>query len=81
MSMCSLTDVLVQQERYKDMQREMERYRLVRQVLAGRERRNRFHHRALTWLGQRLVAWGRHLQEQHGAPAATPTLQVADHAC
>ncbi len=79
--MFSWTDVLVQQERYKDIRREVERDRLVRRMLAGRERRNRFHHRALTWLGRRLIAWGRRLQEQYGARAATPTLRVADRAC
>ncbi len=79
--MFSWTDVQAQQERYKDIRREAERYRLVQQVLAGRERGNHFHYRALTWLGRRLIAWGRRLQERYGARAATPTLWVADHAC
>ena len=66
---------LIHQERYKDLLREAERYRLVRQALAGRERRDRFHCRALTWLGRRLVAWGWRLQERYSAAAAAPTLR------
>jgi hypothetical protein len=70
---------LVYQERYKDRLREVERYRLVRQVSKGRERGDRFHCRALIWLGRRLVAWGWHLQERYGAAAAVPTLRAANH--
>ena len=70
-------DFLVRQEQYKDLLREAERYRLVRQVLAGRERRYLFYYRALTWLGFRLVAWGWRLQERYGAATATPTLRAA----
>jgi hypothetical protein len=70
---------LVHQERYKDRLHEAERYRLVQQVLTGRERRDRFHCRALTWLGRRLVTWGWHLQERYSAAAAAPTLRTANH--
>ena len=74
----SYTDFLAYQEHYKDLQREAEGYRLVRQALAGRERRDRFHCRALTWLGRRLVAWGWRLQERYSAAAAAPTLRPAN---
>jgi hypothetical protein len=50
-------DVLVHQERNKDLLREAEHYRLVRRALAGRERHDHFYCRALIWLGRRLVAW------------------------
>jgi len=76
--MLSYTDFLASQEHYKDLRREVERYRLIRQVLAGRERRDRFHCRALTWLGRRLVAWGWRLQERYSAVAAAPTLRPAN---
>jgi len=68
---------LIYQERYKDLLREAERYRLVQQALAGRERRHPFYYRALTWLGCQLVAWGWHLQERYGAATATPALRAA----
>lgn len=68
------------QEHSKDLLREAERYRLVRQALAGRARRDRFHCRALTWLGRRLVAWGWRLQEHYdGILVEAPALQVASH--
>jgi hypothetical protein len=72
-------DALVYQEHYKDLLHEAERYRLVRQALAGRERHERFHRRALTCLGRRLVAWGWRLQERYSAAAAAPTFRAADH--
>ena len=62
--------VIAQQERHKDLLREAERYRLVRQVLAERGRGDRAWYRALAWLGRRLVAWGQRLQERYGAAAA-----------
>lgn len=71
-------ELLVHRERYKDLLREAERVRLVRQMQAGREGRERFHRSALTWLGGRLVAWGWGLQERYGAATAAPVLQAAD---
>jgi len=68
--MSGWSDILARQERYADLRREAERERLVRQVLAGRDTRNRFARQALTWLGQRLVTWGCHLQERYGAAAS-----------
>lgn len=60
-------DYLVARERYKDLLREAERDRLVRQALTGRERRHRFYCGALTWLGRRLIACGWRLQERYGS--------------
>ena len=65
--MFSWNDVLAQQERYVDLRREVERERLVRHALNGRERRARPHRHMLAWLGQRLVAWGWRLQARYGA--------------
>jgi len=72
-------DFFVYREHYKDLLREAERNRLVRQALAGRESRDRFHCRALTWLGRRLVAWGCRLQERYSAAATAPALRAANH--
>ena len=71
-------DSLVYREHYKDLLREAEKARLVRQMQAGQESRERFHRRALTWLGRRLVVWGWRLQERYGAMTAAPALRVAD---
>jgi hypothetical protein len=64
--MFSWNDVLAQQERYIDLRCEVERERLARHALNGRERRARPHRHVLTWLGQRLVAWGWRLQARYG---------------
>lgn len=74
----NVSDFLVRRERYKDLLREVERARLVRQARAGQERRNHFYCRTLTWLGRQLVGWGWHLQERYGAATAAPGLRAAN---
>jgi len=71
---------LVCWEQSKDRLREAERYRLVRQALAGRQGRARFLRRALIWLGRCLVVWGRRLQERYGVVADPSTLCAANQA-
>ena len=71
-------DSLVYREHYKDLLREAEKARLVRQMQAGQERRERFHRRALIWLGRRLVVWGWRLQERYGPAPAAPALRAAN---
>lgn len=66
--------VLMGLERYQDLLREAEDDRLVRQARA-----NRFHGRVLIWLGQRLVVWGRLLQEHYGVTVEAPALQGTCH--
>ena len=68
-------NVLVHQERYKDLLREAEHCRLVRLALAGQERHDHFYCRALIWSGRRLVAWGVRLQARHGAVVAAPDFE------
>ena len=67
--MFSWNDVLAHQERYVDLRREVERERLARYALNGRERRARPYRHVRAWLGQRLVAWGWRLQVRYGARA------------
>lgn len=75
--MLGWTDVWVRLERNRDLLREAERYRLVREALAGRPGGPRLHCLIINWLGGRMVAWGRGLQERYGA--ATPSaLRVTD---
>ena len=71
-------DSLVYREHYKDLLREAEKARFVRQVRAGQEGRNHFYYWPLTWLGRRLVVWGWRLQERYGAATAAPALRVAN---
>ena len=67
--MLNWSHVTAQQERYQDLLREAEQDGLFEQLRAGHARRDRLHRQALTWLGNRLVAWGGRLQERYGAPA------------
>ena len=69
-------DVMVHQERRRDLLREAKQERLALQGLAGRNSRARFYCRAMSWLGSRLVAWGRRLQERYGAAAPVPALRM-----
>lgn len=68
--MLSHKDLLMQHLHYEETLRQAEKDRLVRRILAERQSGNRRHHRALRWLGSRLVDWGQGLQERYGAPAA-----------
>ncbi len=63
--------------RYNELLREAEHERLVRQVLAGREKRDGFYPVALAWLGRRLVKWGESLQQRYDntSPACRQSLQ------
>jgi hypothetical protein len=67
--MLNWSHVAAQQERYQDLRDEAEQDGLFEQVRAGHAMRDRFHRQALTWLGDRLVAWGWRLQERYGASA------------
>ena len=69
-------DVMVHQERRRDLLRDAKQERLMQQALAGRNGRDRFYCRVLTWMGRRLVAWGWHLQERYSAAAPATTLRM-----
>ena len=66
--------------RYKELLREAEHERLVKQALAGREKRDGFYRAALVWLGCRLVEWGESLRQRYdntspASPACCQSLQ------
>ena len=65
-------DLLMQQLYYEESIRQAEKERLLRRILAERRSEGRRHHRAMGWLGSRLVDWGQGLQERYGAPVAAP---------
>ena len=71
-------DSLVYREHYKDLLREAEKARLVRQAQAGQERRKPLYCRALTWIGGRLIVWGWRLQARYGAMSAALALRAAN---
>ena len=61
---------------YHDLLHEAEQDRLARQALAGRPKSQDAWCKALGWLGSRLSAWGKQLQEHYGtAVANTPLVQ------
>ena len=59
-------DLLMQQLYREESIRQAEKERLLRRILAERPSGNRHHHRALRWLGGRLVDWGQGLQKRYG---------------
>ena len=63
-------ELLMQRLYYEEHLHQAEKERLVRQMLAASRSGNRRHHRALRWLGNRLVDWGQGLLEHYDAPAA-----------
>ena len=64
-------DCLVQAEIYQDLMHKADQDRLVRLATTRRQAGDDVLWRALAWLGRRLVAWGRFLQEHYGS-ASTP---------
>jgi hypothetical protein len=68
----------VQAEIYRDMRRKADQDRLVRLATVGRQAGDNVFWWALAWLGRRLVAWGKFLQERYGsASAPQPACQPA----
>ena len=71
--MLSEKDMLMQMEHYKDLRRDAEHDRLVRQVNAQSHGRDKLRSRSLDWLGRQLVIWGMGLQEHYGSMTAKAT--------
>jgi hypothetical protein len=63
-------------EYQRNMLREAERERLVRQALAGRDTKRPLFCRMLSWLGHCLVAWGQWLQQRFAADRPIPSFPV-----
>ena len=60
----------VQAEIYRDMRRRADHDRLVRLATSGRPAGDNALERALAWIGRRLVAWGKFLQERYASASA-----------
>jgi len=67
-------DYLAKRKYYRELVREAERERLIREALAGRGKANRFCSRALSRLGHLLVGWGQSMQERYGHIAPAPRM-------
>ena len=63
-------DLLMQQVYREESIRQAEKERRFRHILAERPSGNRHHHRALRWLGVRLVDWGQGLQKRYSTPVS-----------
>lgn len=66
--------MIMQQERYQDLLREVQKDRLIREARRGHTPHLPLHCRALAQLGKQMVAWGTHLQTRFGA-SASPTIR------
>jgi len=62
--------LMMQKEHSRELLRQAEQERFMRQILQDRSQNNRLHVQALSWLGGRMVAWGQGIQERYGARAA-----------
>ena len=76
--MLTQRDVWARQEYNKDLMRAARADRVAR--LASSGERCRFYSGALCWLGNRMIVWGRTLQEQHGAVISASMAKTPDHA-
>jgi hypothetical protein len=74
------TDLCAERERCKDLQREAEIERLIRQVRVSHVKRASLYCRALTWLGHQLVTWGYRLQERDDTATTAPGLGMPHRA-
>ena len=75
--MLNWLDIAMKQEQYQDLMREAQRARLVKQAHQSQEPGDPFYHRALIWLGKRLVTWGLSLQVRFGS---TPPISAPEPA-
>ena len=62
----------VREAQTQEWLREVERDRLARLALAGRQGERRFLCRVLAGLGGRMVAWGSRLQQRYGVAIEMP---------
>jgi hypothetical protein len=69
--MLSYQELLMRQEHSRELLRQAERERLLRQIRPGRRLDARLSSRVLNWLGSRLVVWGRGLQDRYGTAATS----------
>jgi hypothetical protein len=69
-------DLIVYQERYKDLLQEAEKERLIRAARLQQSGHLRLRRTAAGWLGAQMVKWGRKLQS-YGTMPSPSCLQVA----
>ena len=67
-----LNDQMIQEERLKDMCREAQHYRLIKQATAKTEQPAKGYHVLLSRLGGLFINWGCRLQDRYGSILGTP---------
>jgi len=71
--MLDLSRMMVEEERYRDRVRQIERDRFARAVASNNQEQTRFYGQLLAGLGRSLTAWGLRLQARYGAMVETPS--------
>jgi hypothetical protein len=67
-----------QQEHHQDINRAAAASRLVRRARVGDKVREPFTCRVCTWLGRRLIVWGRALLNRYGPASVAPARPSTD---
>ena len=68
----NLNDQMIQEERRKDMYREAQHYRLIKQVTAKTGQPAKGYHILLSRLGGLFISWGCRLQDRYGSILGSP---------
>ena len=70
-------DYLARKEYYADQRRAAERWARIRAARAAQDRSERLYAKAISWLGDRLVAWGSRLQEHYDTVVSSTMSKTA----
>jgi hypothetical protein len=70
-------DYMAQKEYYAEQRRVAARWARARAARAGRDRGELYYAKALSWLGDRLIAWGSRLQENYNTVVSSTMSQTA----
>ena len=70
-------DYLVRQEYYADQRRAAKRWARARAARAARNGSDRLYAKAISWLGDRLVAWGSRLQGHYDTVVSSTMSKTA----
>jgi hypothetical protein len=70
-------DYQVKKEYYADQRRAAARWKRAQEARTARDWGERFYARALSWLGDRLVAWGSRLQAQYETVVSSAVSKTA----
>ncbi len=66
---------MIFEEKYKDLQRELDHHQLVKTALLRRSDNRESYRRMAGWIGSRMVAWGSKLQRYNQSQRQTTIIQ------